>query len=87
MIFILLGVTLVVVSAQLSRIKAAQFQSGERSGAFFDEADRERLFHGVNVIRKEPPWHPVDVGWLPDNASLDLLAASGVNVVRLGWMW
>lgn len=90
LVFLLLVATTAtskIHSTQQWRIHSSAFRSGQRSGAFFDEQGRERLFHGTNVVVKGPPWHPIIPGYLPDNASLDALAESGINVVRLGWMW
>ena len=58
---------------------------------FVDTAGRERLFRGVNVVYKDPPWLPTatafntNFSWVADDAKL--LASMGFNLVRLGVMW
>ncbi|CAF2690929.1 unnamed protein product [Rotaria sp. Silwood2] len=49
-----------------------------------DEANRVRLYHGVNFVRKEFPWYPSE---LLDPSFVTNLAQNGLNVVRLGIMW
>jgi hypothetical protein len=58
---------------------------------FVDEHGRERIFHGINVVVKGPPWIP-STDKFDANTSLvaeDLvfLKSLGVNVIRLGVMW
>ena len=45
---------------------------------------RLRIYHGVNFVRKEPPWYH-EALLEPDHARD--LAAWGLTVVRLGTMW
>jgi endoglycosylceramidase len=58
---------------------------------FVDTAGRERLFRGVNVVYKDPPWLPTapcfntNFSWVADDAKL--LASMGFNLIRLGVMW
>ncbi|ELU12557.1 hypothetical protein CAPTEDRAFT_117937, partial [Capitella teleta] len=49
-----------------------------------DEFGRVRIFHGVNAVRKQPPWYPE---YFIDDAHMDDLASLGMNVIRLGTMW
>lgn len=55
---------------------------------FIDEYGRVRLFHGINAVRKEPPWLPnaTDID-LTNVTQLDNLQKWGFNAVRLGIMW
>lgn len=58
---------------------------------FVDEYGRERVFHGVNVVVKGPPWLP-STGKFDINTSLGaddfaFLHQHGVTVIRLGIMW
>lgn len=58
---------------------------------FIDENGRERIFHGVNVIVKGPPWVP-DVTTFSVDISLtdrdfQIMQQLGLNVIRLGTMW
>ena len=50
----------------------------------YDSAGRVRLFQGTSIVMKGPPWY--DANLLNDSYVADL-AASGFNVVRLGFMW
>ena len=43
-----------------------------------------RIFHGVNFVRKEPPWYHEAL--LEPSYARDL-ATWGLTVVRLGTMW
>ena len=56
-----------------------------------DSHGRERLFRGVNVVYKDPPWLPHTAAFDADlsfvQADVDLLASLGVNLIRLGVMW
>mmetsp|Transcript_6483 Transcript_6483/g.19660 ORF Transcript_6483/g.19660 Transcript_6483/m.19660 type:complete len:534 (-) Transcript_6483:205-1806(-) len=61
------------------------------TGHYVDSHGRTRLFHGVNVVYKIPPWYPPSDRFTPTD-SLDLTTMQnlhewGFNVVRLGVMW
>ena len=45
-----------------------------------DNLGRSRLFHGVNVIAKSPPYYPTD---LLSPERIQLLSSLGFNAVRL----
>ena len=54
-----------------------------------DESGREVFFHGVNVVSKQPPYHPKVTGFGPYTFSeidLKLLRELGLNTIRLGMM-
>ena len=61
------------------------------SWRFVDSIGRERLFRGVNVVYKDPPWLPTatefntNFSFVTDDAKL--LASMGFNLIRLGVMW
>jgi endoglycosylceramidase len=62
-----------------------------RDGKMIDDSNRERFFHGVNVVYKSSPYYPITDHF---NANLSysiediqLLQELGVNVIRLGVMW
>ncbi|KAN0030386.1 hypothetical protein ACTA71_010151 [Dictyostelium dimigraforme] len=56
-----------------------------------DQYNRVRLFHGVNVVYKIPPYHPSLVGFDPvtsfSSEDIENLVEWGFNAVRLGVMW
>ncbi|CEM31595.1 unnamed protein product [Vitrella brassicaformis CCMP3155] len=59
-----------------------------------DRDGRQRLFHGVNVVIKSPPFHPPSAPDAPfdpwrslSDVDIDHLREWGFNVVRLGLMW
>ena len=54
------------------------------SGNIIDDSGRVRVFHGVNFVRKEPPWYHEEL--LSSSYAKDL-RDWGLNVVRLGTMW
>lgn len=58
---------------------------------FVDTSDRVRVFHGVNVVEKLPPFLPVSTGFDARNSlsEADILNLSswGLNAVRLGVLW
>jgi hypothetical protein len=55
---------------------------------YVDGFGRERLFRGVNVVYKDPPWLPTatsfntNFSWVADDAKL--LGSMGFNLIRLG---
>ena len=64
-------------------------------GALVDPLGRERYFHGINVIYKSAPYHPItsqpsdgklyDLTFTATDAKF--LRSLGLNVIRLGVMW
>eukprot|EP01006_Ploeotia_vitrea_P017907 TRINITY_DN49147_c0_g1_i1.p1 TRINITY_DN49147_c0_g1~~TRINITY_DN49147_c0_g1_i1.p1 ORF type:complete len:506 (-),score=47.68 TRINITY_DN49147_c0_g1_i1:40-1557(-) len=62
-----------------------------RNGRVKDTQGRERYFHGVNVVYKSPPYHPLLTHFHPNLSFVaedgKLLQSLGVNVIRLGTMW
>jgi endoglycosylceramidase len=56
-----------------------------------DKYGRERLYHGVNVIYKKYPWHPIldkfnyNLSFTEDDYKI--IYDLGLNVIRLGVMW
>ncbi|XP_065883588.1 endoglycoceramidase-like isoform X2 [Dysidea avara] len=56
-----------------------------------DASDRERYFHGVNVVVKGPPWIPIvdkfDPDWSFSKEDMQALQKLGLNGIRLGMMW
>ena len=61
------------------------------SHQFIAPDGRVRLFHGVNVVQKAAPWHPVldrfDASSSLATEDIANLKKWGLNVVRLGVMW
>lgn len=63
-----------------------------QTGLFVDAQKRTRFFHGVNAVRKVPPFHPRLHGPADGSTSLTAddalrLKSWGFNVVRLGVLW
>eukprot|EP00929_Paragymnodinium_shiwhaense_P046127 TRINITY_DN23495_c0_g1_i1.p1 TRINITY_DN23495_c0_g1~~TRINITY_DN23495_c0_g1_i1.p1 ORF type:complete len:832 (+),score=141.29 TRINITY_DN23495_c0_g1_i1:100-2595(+) len=58
---------------------------------FVDELNRTRIFHGVNVVFKQPPFVPDADTWDPFHSFTERDAKDlrhwGFNVIRLGVMW
>eukprot|EP01133_Synstelium_polycarpum_P011500 gene11500-13414_t len=58
---------------------------------FHDADGRERYFHGVNVVSKQPPWLPETDHFDVDNSLSEqdyiYLQEWGINSIRLGVMW
>ncbi|KAG6551438.1 hypothetical protein Mapa_007084 [Marchantia paleacea] len=73
------------------RFAAADFHVVPDTGRIQDGRGRERIFHGLNVVMKGPPWHPQIDSFDPQmsftDADVALLKEWGMNVVRLGVMW
>lgn len=67
------------------------FATGPADWRYVDGFGRERLFRGINVVYKDPPWLPTaaafntNFSWVADDAKL--LASMGFNLIRLGVMW
>lgn len=71
---------------------ANPFISVDNTTKFFvDPQGRVRLFHGVNAVYKEAPWHPELTGFDYENSlsaeDAKNLREWGFNVVRLGVEW
>lgn len=49
-----------------------------------DENGRVRMFRGINVVNKNPPYY---YDKLLNKTILNKLAKMGMNIVRLGNMW
>lgn len=82
-VFLLL---IVNIHSQLSRI-----QVDPESQHFIDEYGRVRIFHGVNVVYKIPPYLPNLTQFDPQNSltndDLNNLYHWGFNVIRLYTSW
>ena len=59
--------------------------------AFIDSQNRERYFHGVNIVMKTYPYHPLTESFDPNlsfhEQDMQNLEAWGLNVIRLGTQW
>lgn len=75
--------------APLSSITLRQISTGER--VLVDEAGRQRIFHGANVVVKGPPWMPSRGGFDYQTSLVKedfvLMQQAGMNAIRLGLMW
>lgn len=70
---------------------STQFRINQSNGRIIDSYGRERIFHGLNVVVKGPPWLP-EIDYFDPSVSFTqediiILKSLGVNVVRLGVMW
>lgn len=82
----------IVVVCDLSAVRGvAEYHVDASSGMIVDSLGRARIFHGLNVVMKAPPWHPRTDLFDPHlsfaDADIALLRSWGLNVVRLGVMW
>lgn len=64
----------------------------QKNGKFMDESGRARIFHGVNVVFKLPPYIPSNGPFDPFlsfnfQEDINYLKKFGFNLVRLGVMW
>jgi len=70
---------------------SAGFRVENASQLLRDSEGRVRIFHGVNVVQKSPPWHPSLGEFDPRNSlneqDMANLREWGFNAVRLGVMW
>ncbi len=62
-----------------------------RNNRLYDQQDRERIFHGVNVVVKNPPYIPKTNEFNLINSfnekDMEFLRSWGMNAIRLGVMW
>lgn len=69
----------------------SEYHVDASSGMIIDSRGRERIFHGLNVVMKAAPWHPLTDTFDPElsfaDADIAMLRSWGLNVVRLGVMW
>lgn len=86
MTYIIYLLFIVHINSELSRI-----QVDPQSQHFLDEYDRVRIFHGVNVVYKIPPYLPNLTDFDPQNSltndDLNNLHNWGFNVIRLYTSW
>jgi len=54
-------------------------------GTFIDIDGRQRIFHGVNIVNKRPPYYPQAIGL--NTKTAQFIAKQGFNLVRLGIFW
>eukprot|EP00929_Paragymnodinium_shiwhaense_P050058 TRINITY_DN25236_c0_g1_i3.p1 TRINITY_DN25236_c0_g1~~TRINITY_DN25236_c0_g1_i3.p1 ORF type:complete len:861 (-),score=106.77 TRINITY_DN25236_c0_g1_i3:111-2693(-) len=58
---------------------------------FVDQSGRTRIFHGVNVVFKQPPFVPDAAAWSADlsfsKKDAQDLRSWGFNLIRLGVLW
>jgi len=62
------------------------------TGMIVDDKGQSRIFHGVNIVYKPPPFHPNLDEWSPEMSltsedMVNLKEKFGMNVARLGVMW
>ncbi|XP_065836649.1 endoglycoceramidase-like isoform X8 [Oscarella lobularis] len=69
----------------------AYYRVDQTSGHFVDSSGRERLFHGVNVVYKLPPYFPPATTFDPQRSfgekDVDFLFQHGFTAVRLYVSW
>ena len=53
------------------------------NNTIYDRAGATRIFHGINLVTKVPPYYDLNFG-VPD---LQLMNQWGLNAIRLGVMW
>ncbi|CAF1626826.1 unnamed protein product, partial [Didymodactylos carnosus] len=85
-LFITIIYTVNIVKASLPLI-----QVDPKTQQFVDEYGRVRIFHGVNVVYKVPPYIPQLTGFTPQDSLSDIdltnLRKWGFNVVRFYVSW
>jgi endoglycosylceramidase len=63
----------------------------QKNSKFIDEYGRSRIFHGVNIVYKLPPYIPSDDKFDPylsfNDDDIAYMKKFGFNLVRLGVMW
>jgi len=63
----------------------------QKKSKFIDENGRHRIFHGVNIVYKLPPYIPTNETFHPflsfNSDDLVYMKKFGFNLVRLGIMW
>jgi hypothetical protein len=57
MMMLLLSITLVSCFRAVEGI--SEYHVDASSGMIIDSRGRERIFHGLNVVMKAAPWHPL----------------------------
>lgn len=76
----------------ITKLLSIESRITQKNGKFTDENGRTRIFHGVNVVYKLPPYIPSDKEFDPLlslNAKEDIfyLKKFGFNLIRLGIIW
>ncbi|KAJ7545001.1 hypothetical protein O6H91_09G102300 [Diphasiastrum complanatum] len=86
---LLMYIPLVVIGSAV--FLDAEFHINTDTGRIQDSYGRERVFHGLNVVVKGPPWLPDVDAFDPLHSFCDrdivLMQSWGMNVVRLAVMW
>ena len=79
------------VLSLLTLLLTAPIQLDSTTQVFKDSQNRERFFHGVNVVYKSSPFHPNPSGPLTSDSfsleDIENLESWGFNIIRLGTMW
>lgn len=68
-------VILLLIQLQVAFIKI-------RKGRLVDEKGAELIFHGLNLVSKEPPYHTTF-----SEKDMQFFQSKGINGIRLGVMW
>lgn len=77
------GFTVWVLVLMLAGLACTKSYLYVKNNKIYDEKGGERIFHGVNLVEKSPPYFDQKFG-LKD---LEKLKAHGINGLRLGVMW
>ena len=80
----------VLFAAVLAAAASGGFIRSDAERGFVDSAGRQRVFHGVNVVFKFPPWlPPTGPQWDPfmslNDRDFAQLQAWGFNFIRVRW--
>ncbi len=84
---------LIILFLYLSCINKAEsiYPIKSINNRLIDSWNQERIFHGINVVYKGPPYHPnidkFDIHHSLVDADMKLMNTYGINLVRLGVMW
>ena len=81
-----------VALADRSACDASAIRVDTTTGLLVDACGRQRIFRGINSVRKGAPWINDPSKYLPNGQSLSdadalLFRSLGMNLVRLGIMW
>ncbi|KAJ7562691.1 hypothetical protein O6H91_03G080600 [Diphasiastrum complanatum] len=89
--YALIIISLLVIESTAAALVDGNFEVNTATGRIQDGYGRERLFHGLNVVVKGPPWHPglevFDHQFSFCDRDVELIKSWGMNVVRLAVMW
>ena len=80
-----------IISKNITENITEKININSINNRLIDDNNKERIFHGVNVVYKGYPWHPNMITFNSNNSfmeeDIEFIYNLGFNIIRLGLMW